>query len=266
MAELYPKQAPQSGVTDVAARLKILEERYANLSRREQLSEQNMMRVLSQIPFFNNLIKTVVKSKIHKINLFKSFLKDSNRFIDSSFYLKPKSKCKSKIQSKSQIQSESRIKSRIKSKIKSKKFFIFSTFILFQNLYFNKILKLSSLSLFKKNFFKNKNKNKIKIKVRPLSLLFLKKKLKKKFKTNLKKYINKTIKKDIKKKYIKLKYNNKYFHNNFNFKYNNSKFNFKYQSKNNLFYFLNYTLIMFLKKSFFLGINKNFFLKKSFFI
>lgn len=43
--ELYPKQvAPARGVTDVAARLKVLEERYANLSRREQLAEQNMMR------------------------------------------------------------------------------------------------------------------------------------------------------------------------------------------------------------------------------
>ena len=42
--ELYPKNAPSDkGVTDVAARLKILEQRYANLSRREQLSEQNMM-------------------------------------------------------------------------------------------------------------------------------------------------------------------------------------------------------------------------------
>lgn len=43
MAELYPER-PNTGVTDVAARLKVLEERYANLSRREQLSEQNMMR------------------------------------------------------------------------------------------------------------------------------------------------------------------------------------------------------------------------------
>ncbi len=43
MAELYPKQATRN-VTDVAARLKVLEERYANLSRREQLSEQTMMR------------------------------------------------------------------------------------------------------------------------------------------------------------------------------------------------------------------------------
>jgi len=42
--ELYPKQAaPMPGTVDVAARLKILEERYANLSRREQLSEQNTM-------------------------------------------------------------------------------------------------------------------------------------------------------------------------------------------------------------------------------
>jgi len=43
MDELYPKQEASRGVTDVAARLKILEERYANLSRREQLAEQNLM-------------------------------------------------------------------------------------------------------------------------------------------------------------------------------------------------------------------------------
>jgi hypothetical protein len=41
MAELYP-QAP-STPNEVAARLKILEERYANLSRREQITEQNLI-------------------------------------------------------------------------------------------------------------------------------------------------------------------------------------------------------------------------------
>ncbi|MBR9702402.1 hypothetical protein GOV10_00050 [Candidatus Woesearchaeota archaeon] len=46
--ELFEKKAErraptQPHVEDVAARLKVLEERYANLSRREQLAEQNML-------------------------------------------------------------------------------------------------------------------------------------------------------------------------------------------------------------------------------
>jgi len=46
--ELFPKKTPAAGpvaagMADVAARLKVLEERYANLVRREQLSEQNLL-------------------------------------------------------------------------------------------------------------------------------------------------------------------------------------------------------------------------------
>ena len=48
--ELYPKQAPTRksrappSVIDIAARLKVLEQRYANLTRREQLAEQNLLK------------------------------------------------------------------------------------------------------------------------------------------------------------------------------------------------------------------------------
>lgn len=47
--ELFEKKPEKTGmpaqphVEDVAARLKVLEERYTNLSRREQLAEQNML-------------------------------------------------------------------------------------------------------------------------------------------------------------------------------------------------------------------------------
>lgn len=45
MAELYPKnQTPiKTDVTDIAAKLKILEERYTNLAKRGRLAEENLL-------------------------------------------------------------------------------------------------------------------------------------------------------------------------------------------------------------------------------
>lgn len=53
-----PSAPAMPGIADVGARLKVLEERYTNLSRREQLAEQNMLSFEKEI---NSEIKAIQK-------------------------------------------------------------------------------------------------------------------------------------------------------------------------------------------------------------